>query len=105
MAAYNISNDHVSLDVLSTLLLMQLSNLYKLQQKAMHDISKSSRPDVSVKKLLLKVRRIDKKIPVLESLFNKVSGLHICNYIKKRLQYIQKQNNKHGGVTYHKLVY
>ena len=40
----------------------------------------------SVKKLLLKLRRIHRKIPVSESLFNKVAGLQICNFIKKRLQ-------------------
>ena len=41
----------------------------------------------SVKKLLSKLRRIHRKIPVSESLFNKVAGLQICNFIKERLQY------------------
>ena len=39
----------------------------------------------SVKKLLLKLCRIHREIP--ESLFNKVAGLQICNFNKKRLQY------------------
>ena len=29
---------------------------------------------------------IHSKTPVLESLFNKVAGLKVCNFIKKRLQ-------------------
>ena len=35
MAANNMSNVHISLDVLPTLLLLQQGNLYKLQQKIM----------------------------------------------------------------------
>ena len=54
MAAYNMSNFHVSPDVLSTLLLLQQGNLYKLQQKIMHGISRSSRPQVICKKAALK---------------------------------------------------
>ena len=38
----------------------------------------------SVKKLLLKLKRIHRKIALLKSLFNKVKGLQIC--IQKRLQ-------------------
>ena len=30
---------------------------------------------------------MQRKAPVLESLFNKVAGLKACNFIKKRLQY------------------
>ena len=33
-----------------------------------------------------KLRNIHKKTPVLESLFNKVTGLHACNCIRNRLQ-------------------
>ena len=33
-----------------------------------------------------KFRNIHLKIPLLESIFNKVAGLHACNFIKKRLQ-------------------
>ena len=83
MAANNMSNDHVSLDVLSTLLLLQQGNLYKLQQKILLDFSRSSRLELE---LFTGLRRIDRKTSVLESLFNKVAGLQICNFIKKRLQ-------------------
>ena len=34
-----------------------------------------------------KFRNIHRKTPVLESLFNKVAGLQVCNFIKKRLQH------------------
>ena len=54
IAAYNMSNVHVPADVLSTLLLSQQGNLYNLQQKIMHGISKSSRPEVLCKKAALK---------------------------------------------------
>ena len=54
MAAYNMSNVHVSPDVLSTLLLLQQDNLHKLEQKIMHGISRSSHPEVICKKAALK---------------------------------------------------
>ena len=54
MAAYNMSNIQVSPDITSTLLLLQQGNLYKLPQKLMHDISRSSRPEVICKKAALK---------------------------------------------------
>ena len=54
MAVYNMNNVHVSPDVLSTLLLLQQGNLYKLQQKIMHDISRSSRAEVIFKKTAFK---------------------------------------------------
>ena len=53
MAAYNMSNVNVSSDILSTLLLLQQGNLYNLQQKIMHGISRSSRPEVICKKVAL----------------------------------------------------
>ena len=34
----------------------------------------------------VKFRNIHRKIPVLESLFNKVSGVQACRFIKSRLQ-------------------
>ena len=46
MIANNVSNVHVSPDVLSTLLLLQQGNVYKLQQKILHGISRSSYPEV-----------------------------------------------------------
>ena len=54
MTAYNTSNIHVSLDVLSILLFLQQDNLYKLQQKIVYGISKSSRPEVICKKAAIK---------------------------------------------------
>ena len=54
MAAYTISNVRLSPDVLSTLLLLQQGNLYQLQQKIMHGISRSSSPEVICKKAALK---------------------------------------------------
>ena len=65
MTSYNMSNVHVSPDVLSALLLLQQGNLYKLQQKIMHDISRSSRPEVIYKKVSLKLRRIDRSATLL----------------------------------------
>ena len=53
MAANNMSNVHVSPDVLSTLLILQLGNLYKLQQNILRGISRSSRPEVFCKKAAL----------------------------------------------------
>ena len=38
----NMSNIHVSSDVLSTLMLLKQNHLYKLQQQILHDISGSS---------------------------------------------------------------
>ena len=35
------------------------------------------------KKLFLKISQYSQKIPVLESLFNKVAGQETCNFIKK----------------------
>ena len=54
MAANNMSNIHVSPDVLSTLMLLQQGKLYKLQQQILHGISGSSRPEVFCKKAALK---------------------------------------------------
>ena len=39
----------------------------------------------SIKKLFLKILQYSLKTSVLESLFNKVTGLHPCNLTKKRL--------------------
>ena len=53
MAPCNMSNVHASPDFLSTLLILQQSKLYKLQ-KIMHNISRSSRPEVICKRAALK---------------------------------------------------
>ena len=39
------------------------------------------------KKISEKLRNIHRKTSVLESLFNKVTGLQACNFTKKRLQH------------------
>ena len=44
MAANNMSNIHVSPDVLSNLMLLQQGKLDKLQRQILHGISRSSRP-------------------------------------------------------------
>ena len=67
MAAYTISNVRLSptyvrlsslmsayVRLSSTLLLLQQGNLYQLQQKIMHGISRSSSPEVICKKAALK---------------------------------------------------
>ena len=55
MAAYNMSNIHVSPNVLSTLMTLQKEILLKLQQQILHDISRSSRRRCTVEKPLLTV--------------------------------------------------
>ena len=67
--------------------LLQQEELYKVQQKILHDISRGVIQRGSVKKLLIKLRRIHRKTPVPESILNKVAGTQICNFIKKRFQY------------------
>ena len=42
MGANNMSNIHVSLDVLSTLILLQQGNIYNLQQEMLRGIIRSS---------------------------------------------------------------
>ena len=80
MATNNMSNVHVSPDVLSTVLLLQQGNLFKLQQQILHGIFRSSRPEVFCKKTALKT-------------FAEFTEKHLCssiqayNVIKKRLQY------------------
>ena len=44
---------------------------------------KGSHPRCSIKKLFFKFRYINRKTPVLESLFNKVADPKACNLIKK----------------------
>ena len=64
MAANNMSNTHVSPEVLSTLMLLQQGNLYKLHQKfCMH--LQSSRPEVFYKKTALKT-------------YAEFTGKHMC---------------------------
>ena len=60
-----LSNVHTSPDFLSTLLLLQQGNVYKLQQKILHGISRSSYQEVLYKKAALKTTH--RKIRVSES--------------------------------------
>ena len=62
MAANNMSNIHVSSDVLLTLMLLQQG---KLQQQILHGISRSSRPGLFRKKVALKT-------------YAKFTGKHLC---------------------------
>ena len=48
--------------------------------------TRSSHRRCSLKKMFQKFRKLHRKTPVLESLFNKVAGLKTCNLIKKRFQ-------------------
>ena len=54
MAADNMSNIHVSPDVLSTLMLLQQDDLHELQQQILPGISRSSRLEVFCDKATLK---------------------------------------------------
>ena len=40
------------------------------------------------KKAILKTPQYSQEAPVLESAFNKVAALQVCNFIKKRLQHL-----------------
>ena len=51
----------------------------KLKKQSLADIPQNRCPG--------KFRKFHRKIPLLESLFNQVAGLKICNFIKKRLQH------------------
>ena len=54
MAANNMNNVHISSDVLSTLVILQQDNLYKLQQQILHGISRSNYLAVLSKNVALK---------------------------------------------------
>ena len=54
MAANNMSNILISPDVLSTLMLLQESNLYKLQQQILYCVSRISCQEEFCKKAALK---------------------------------------------------
>ena len=50
-------------------------------------LEKQSFTDIPQNRCPWKFHKFHRKIPVLESLFNQVAGLKICNFIKKRLQH------------------
>ena len=54
MAANNMSNIHVSPNVLSALMALQQENLRKLQQQILHGISRSGSPELFRRKAALK---------------------------------------------------
>ena len=63
MAANNMSNSHVSPDVLSTLMLLQQG---KLPQQILHGVSRSSRPGLFCK-----------RVKTLKT-YAKFTGKHLC---------------------------
>ena len=65
MAANNMSNIHVSPDIISNLMLLQQGKLDKLLRQILHGISRSSRPEVFCKKDALKS-------------YAKFTGKHLC---------------------------
>ena len=80
-----MSNVHVSPDVRSTISNRKSYINYnkKFCMTSLEEVIQRG----SVKKLLIKLRRIQRKTPVPESILNKVAGTQICNFIKKRFQY------------------
>ena len=65
IVANNMSNIHVSPNVLSNLMLLQRGKLYNLQQEILHSICRSSRPEVFCKKDALKT-------------YGKFTGKNLC---------------------------
>ena len=61
--------------------------MYIRHQIPMNLKYRSSDRSCSSNKFSEKLRNIHRKIPVLESLFNKISGVKACNFTKKRLQH------------------
>ena len=77
-----MSNVQVSSDVLSSLLLLQHCNVYKLQQKVLHDISRSSCLEVFWSKAAPALRLQYRCFPVN---FAKFFGARILKNIYERL--------------------
>ena len=50
-------------------------------------LGKQSFGDVLQNTFSQKFRKFHRKTPVLESIFNKLTGLHACNFIKKDSKY------------------
>ena len=57
----------------------QPSEMFNFQKKPFEDVFQNSRSQ--------KFRNIYRKTAILDSLFNKVAGLKVCNFIKKRLRH------------------
>ena len=79
-------------DVLRTLTLQNadrlllLKYLLKIKVAAPDKSSEAAVRRYFSKQIFLKISHLNKKAPVLESLFDKVATLKACNTIKKRLQ-------------------
>ena len=60
--------------------------IWNLNRKCSHWIIGSNHWRCSTKKLLLQISKYSQKALMLESLFNQVAGLQVCNFVKKRLR-------------------
>ena len=88
MAADNMSNIHVSPNVLLALMALQQENLRKLQQQILHGISRSSRPELFRRKAALKSYvEFTRKHPCWSFFLIKMQDGDAWNFIKKRLQH------------------
>ena len=86
MAVDNMCNIHVSPDVLSTLMLLQHDNLYKLQQQILHDISRSCRPEEPCDKAALKTYTALQKLETPIQVFScEFCESFKSNYFKEHL--------------------
>ena len=66
--------------------LIYYSNMNKTAAEAYVQFQKQPPAVFCKKSCCKKFRKFNRKIPALESLFNKVAGLQACNFIKKGLQ-------------------
>ena len=70
---------------LSKIFLQRYTKMFKSHTLT---VRKNSHSKLFFKKdFKLQFRKFHKETPLLESLFNKVSGLKTCNFIKKRIQH------------------
>ena len=84
MVANNMSNIHVSPNFRSTLMALQQENLRKLQQQILHDISRSSRPELFCRKAALKsYAEFTRKHPCWSFFSIKMQDEDTWNFIKK----------------------
>ena len=60
--------------------------IWNLNSKFSQWIIRSSHRKCSIKNLLVQISQYSQKTPVMDSLFNQVAALQVCNFIKKRFQ-------------------
>ena len=60
--------------------------IWNLNSKFSQWMIRSSHRKCSIKNLLVQISQYLQKTPVMDSLFNQVAGLKVCNFIKKRFQ-------------------